>query len=209
MKKFILLPILFSFSLACERETMLVDSEDNSCGTIIFSTTVESGYEATDNSINSWLIIDGVTYNAQCAYIEPYESIKIDEKAFIDMDSGIMDICIKYPEIDEIIDTRIESGITYNKYKIQLPISYNGFNFSLYYLEERAFVNIAGNNYWFPSPSIQISLANDDIIKQADMNIDGKSYNCYLVNFSIYITYLEKTICCKTSFLALDEKNIL
>ena len=188
---------------ACEKITPQVPDEEG-YGTIIFGTPVKSGYETTDESINGWLIIEGITYSAQCSYFEACEPDITTQIAFMDMDSWIKCICIREKEVVEVLDERIEDDIIYRKYKMRCPVLYDNFSFDLFYIEERAFTSIDEEKYTFPSPHIESALAYSDEIRQPNMTIDGKTYKCYLVKIGITLSCAEKSILCETSFLALD-----
>ena len=206
MKNFVLLSLLCAVLLACEKETPQFATNKEGTGTVVFGTPVKSGYDATDESINGWLIIEGITYTSQCSYFEAYEPVMIKELAFMDMDSWISCICVRAKEAVEVLEERVDGDVVYRKYKMRCPVLYNDFSFDLFYIEERAFASIDDANHMFPSPNIESSLAYNNETKQPDMVWGGKTYKCYLVEVGINLTCAEKTILCEASFLALDEK---
>lgn len=206
MKKFILLLFIMGVVLfACEKITPQGSYPDDEKGVIIFGKPVESGYDVTEESINGWLIINDITYTAECSYFEACEMGMITELAFMDMDSWIISICIRDKEVVEILEERIEDDIVYRKYKMRCPIIYDNFSFDLFYIEERAFADIENVTHLFPSPNIESSLVYDKQTRQPDMVLNGKTYKCYLVELGINLSCAEKSILCETSFLALDE----
>jgi len=206
MKKFVLLSVMCAVLFACEKITPQESSSEEAYGTIVFGKPVKAGYEATENSINGWLIIEGVTYTAECSYFEACEPEVITELAFIDVDSWIRCICVRDKEVVEVLDEKAEGDIIYRKYKMRCPVLYDDFEFDLYYIEERAFTSIDDANHMFPGPGIESVLAYNREIRQPDMTINGKTYKCYLVELGINLSCAEKSILCETSFLALDSE---
>lgn len=203
MKKIFYLILCLAF-ISCEKESFDPDQG----GYINFvTTTIESGYEVEENNINSWILIDGVTYNATCSNIEAIEPVMSNELAFIDLSSWISMLCISSREAVEILEERIVENITYRKYKMGFPVSYNGHNTYIYFIEERAFLTIADKSYTFPSPTVDANVAYNKETRKSDMQLNGKNYACYLVEIALDISCAEKKILGSTSFLALDEKE--
>ena len=201
MKKILLL-ILCVVLFSCERRDLIPETP----GTISF-TSVESDYEVDENQIYSWIKINGNTYYATCSNIEPVEATMCDELAFIDMSSWISMISTTLSETVEILEEETIDNITYRKYKSCIPVSYNGFNFKVYFIEERAFVTVDNNMYQFPAPVISAEIVNNKKTRQSDMSLNGKTYSCYLIDITLDIYCAPKTIAGQTCFLALDEKD--
>ena len=206
MKNFVLLSLLCAVLFSCEKATPQVPAKKEAYGTLVFGKPIKSGYDVTDESINGWLIINDITYRAECSYFESCEIGMITELAFIDMDSWITHICVRAKEVAEILEERVEDDVTYRKYKMRCPVTYNDFAFDFYYIEERAFIDVERVTHLFPGPEVESSLAYNRETQQADMVIGGKTYKCYLVELGINLICIDKTILCETSFLALDEK---
>ena len=205
MKKFLLLIVCCLGLFACERRP--IENPDDYVGIIIdFGTPVESGYETTEDAIYSWLIINDVTYNAVCSNIEPAETPALEEPAFITL-SWILCIVTQNPESVELLDERTVDGITYQKYKMILPVNYEGYEFGLYYIEERAYVVVNNKKYYFPKPEVLTDVAYNKTTFKERVVIEDKTYERYLIDIGIDITSGQKTVLGETSFTAFSEKT--
>lgn len=202
MKKILLFMLCVAF-ISCEKESFGPDQG----ASIVFGPPIESGYEVDENNINSWLIIDGVTYHATCNNIEAVEPIMSNELAFIDLSSWISLVSISSPEAVEVIEERTTENIIYRKFKMCFPVSYNGYNFEVYFIEERAFLSINDKTYTFAAPYVNADLAYNKETRQPDMSLNNKNYKTYLIEIGLDISCANKNIIGATSFLALDEKE--